>query len=592
MTGWWRAGRRGMGFAAGVSILVVAAAGVAVGSGWPSFKKKSDAPDAILYNGQITTMDDRRSTVEAIAVRDGTIIAVGRDKDVKKLAGRGTQMINLRDRRVLPGLIDATLHGIRTGYHCFERTVALDTTFSRSAALAEFRRIASQAPAGGWVFTTLGSWQVAQLDVPGMFTKAELDAAAPNNPVRVSASGFSGIQVNTRALQALDLGPGDPGVVLDASGQPTGQLTGAAQSAVMRAIGTELQQLSTEEQAECLETFMREVNRRGLTAWDDPGGNDPFDPAGTGLTVLRDNHGYQAVGRLRREERMSTRISFNLSCFGPDAEHSEPMPGGEPHTAIDCVNTHTFNALGRLGDDFLRLRGIGEDVMETTNTPDGPIYADPEYGEILEHLVKNDWPLEHHATAPSAQRAMVASWERANAIRPIADLRWFMLHPGSGPANPTQDIFDRLRALGAGIVLTDSGVRGGTSHPPYRRAYESGTQTCLGTDALNASPYPPFVNIWYTISGKTYVPGQAGVVPEQRLTRMEALEMATRKCGWFLELEDKIGSLEVGKYADLIVLGRDYFKVPTDDIRTLTSMLTMVDGKAVYGEGEYRRYEE
>jgi predicted amidohydrolase YtcJ len=590
MRGW--VGRRGALVAAGACALVVAAAGVAIGSGWPSFQKLSDSPDVILYNGQITTMDDRRSTIEAIAVRDGTIIATGRDKDVKKLAGRRTEMINLRDRRVLPGLVDATLHGIRTGYHCFDRTVALDTVFSRSRALAEFRRIASQTPAGKWVFTTLGSWQVAQLDVPGMFTKAELDAVAPNHPVRVSASGFSGIQVNTRALQTLGLGPGSPGVVLDASGQPTGQLTGAAQSAVMRAIGTELQQLSTAEQADCLASFMREMNRRGLTAWDDPGGNDPFDPAGTGLTVLRDNHGYQAVNRLHREGEMTTRISFNLSCFGPDAMHEDDPPGEPPHGAMECVETHTFNALGLLGDDMLRLRGIGEDVMETTNTPDGPIYADPEYGEILEHLATNDWPLEHHATAPSAQRAMVESWERVNQIRPIADLRWFMLHPGSGPTNPTQEIFDRLRALGAGIVLTDSGVRGGTSHPPYRRAYESGTETCLGTDALNASPYPPFVNIWYTVSGKTYVPGQPGVVPEQRLTRLQALEMSTRRCGWFLDQEDEIGSLEVGNHADLIVLDRDYFKVPVDDIRTLTSVLTMVDGDVVYGDGEYRRLDD
>jgi predicted amidohydrolase YtcJ len=174
-----------------------------------------------------------------------------------------------------------------------------------------------------------------------------------------------------------------------------------------------------------------------------------------------------------------------------------------------------------------------------------------------------------------------------STIRPIADLRWFMLHPGSGPANPTQEIFDRLRALGAGIVLTDSGVRGGASHPPYRRAYESGTETCLGTDALNASPYPPFLNLWYTISGKTQLPGQPGVVPEQRLTRMQALEMATRKCGWFMDLEDEIGSLKVGKRADLIVLDRDYFRVPVDDIRTLTSVLTVVDGEIVYADGQF-----
>jgi hypothetical protein len=119
------------------------------------------------------------------------------------------------------------------------------------------------------------------------------------------------------------------------------------------------------------------------------------------------------------------------------------------------------------------------------------------------------------------------------------------------------------------------------------RTYESGTETWLGTDALNASPYPPFLTLWYTISGKTQLPGQPGVAPEQRLTRMEALEMATRKCGWFMDLEEKIGALEVGKRADLIVLDRDYFKVPVDDIRTLTSVLTVVDGDIVHADGKF-----
>jgi len=553
-----------------VALAVFTGTAGAASSGVPAVVKQGDGPDLVLYNGQISTVDVDDSTVEAIAIRDGKILATGRSGPVRALAKEGTQVINLNGRRVLPGLIDATLHGIRTGYHCFTRSVRHDTTFSRSRALAEYARVAAQNPPGTWLFTTTGSWQVVQLDVPGMFTKAELDAVAPNHPVFVQAAGFSGVQVNTRALQALGLGPGSPGVVLDATGQPTGQLLAQASGTASRAIGTQLQQMSTAEQADCLAAFMREQNRRGLTAWDDAGGNDPFDPAGSGITVLRDNHGYQAVNRLRREGRMTTRVTFNLSCFGPDA-------------GIDCVRAHTFNALGRVGDDMLRLRGVGEDVMTLT----GGIYADPEYAEILRHLATNDWPFQHHASAPITQLSMVESWERANQVRPIAGLRWFMLHPGQGPADPTQEIFDRLRALGAGIVLTNSAARGGTSHPPYRRAYESGTQTCLGTDALNASTYAPFVNIWYTVSGKTYIPGQQGVVPEQRLTRLEALHMATRKCGWFMDLEHKIGSLEVGKYADLIVLSADYFTVPEDDIRMLTSVLTIVNGRIVYADSEY-----
>jgi cytosine/adenosine deaminase-related metal-dependent hydrolase len=213
------------------------------------------------------------------------------------------------------------------------------------------------------------------------------------------------------------------------------------------------------------------------------------------------------------------------------------------------------------------------------------VYADPLYGEILTHLASNDWGFQHHASQPITQQEMVRSWQRVHAVHPIDDLRWRMLHPGGGPEHPNDFVFTSLRELGAGIVLTNSGMRSGAS-PPYRRAYGSGTQTCLGTDALNASGYAPFPNLWFTISGKTYS-GAPGVVSEQRLTRQQALEMATRKCGWFLQLEDKIGTLEVGKYADLIVLSDDFFTVPEDDIRTLTSVLTIVDGRIVYADAEY-----
>jgi predicted amidohydrolase YtcJ len=521
-------------------------------------------------------MDDRRSTTEAIAIRDGTIVALGRDKDVKKLAGRGTEMINLRDRRVLPGLIDATLHGIRTGYHCFSRTVALDTTFSRSQALAEFRRVAGQTPSGAWVFTTLGSWQVAQLDVPGMFTKAELDAAVPNHPVRVSASGFSGIQVNTNALQTLDLGPGEPGVVLDAAGQPTGQLTGAANSLAIRTIGAELFDLTFDEQEACTRDFIRELNRRGLTAWDDPGGNNPFSPTGIPDAILRDDHGYQAVNRLHRKGELNARIRFNFSCFGTII-------------GMPCVKESTTNAISEVGDDNLRIGGVGEEVLALQ--PDGT-YPEAEYMEILRFLAQNEWSFEHHATAGTTQHSMLDMWDEVNQEFPITDLRWRMLHPGDGPAEPNDETLSHLKELGAGIIPTDTLAKGGTGHPPFRRIYESGTEACLGTDALNVSPYPPFVNLWYTVSGKTYVPGQEGVVPEQRLTRLEALRMATERCDWFISLDDKVGTLEVGKLADLIVLNRDYFTVPEDDIRTLTSQLTLVDGEIVFADGEFARLDD
>jgi predicted amidohydrolase YtcJ len=552
-------GHRALALAVAACALSAAFAQSAAGA------RDASPPDTIFYNGKITTVDAANRTVQALAVRDGKILARGNNLAVLSLARRATQLVNLRGRRMLPGLIDGTLHGIRTGYHCHTRAVRHDVTFSRAAALAEYTRIAARVPAGLWIFTSSGSFHVNQLDQPGMFTRSELDSAAPNHPVFVQASGFSGVQTNTRGLQHLGFSAGSPGVVLDSSGQPTGQLTGSAAQAASRSVGTQLEMLTIDQQMTCLEDFIKEVNRLGLTAWDDPEGNDPFDPTGQGRPVMRDGHGHQAVNELHRQGRLNVRIAFSKNCFGPDI-------------GLPCVLENTKSHLSKIGDDMLRFAGIGEEVMNTS----GGVYPDPEYSDIVRHLACNRWGFQHHASAPTTQQRMVDQWLAVHATCPIDDLEWRMLHPGGGPDNPNDVVLSKLRSMNAGVVPTDSGIRGGTAHPPYKRIYDSGTHACAGTDALNASPFPPFPNLWYMVSGKTYLAGSPGVAPDQRLTREEALRMATSKCAWFMDLEGKIGVLAPGRYADLIVLSADYFTVPEDEIRSLTSVFTMVGGRTVY----------
>ena len=553
-----------------LALAALAVAAVVGATGIPVSKqvRAANAPDLILYNGVISTMDAKSSTVRAIAIRDGVIIATDdQNGRIKALADEGTTVVNLNGRRVLPGLIDGTLHGVRNSYHCFSQAVRHELNDTRSAALAAYAARGAELPDDTWVFTT-GGWNVNQLDVPGMFTKAELDAALPANPAMVQGSGFSGMQVNTRALQLLGLGPGSPGVELDASGQPTGRLTQPASGMVNRAIGTQLETNSIDRQADCLAEFMRAANRAGLTAWDDPGGNDPFDPQGRAIEALREGHGFQAVNELHRQGRMTARVGLHLTSFG----------------GLETVLRDTRHAFSLIGDDVLMIGGPGEEIMPAV----GGVYPLPEYQEIVNHLARNRWNFQHHASLGITQRTMLDAWEQANAIHPIADLNWVMLHPHDGPENPTAETLARIKALGAGIVPTDSNVQGaGDEHPPYRRIYESGARACLGTDAMNAGPYAPFIDIWYAISGKTLEPGATGVLPEQRLTREQALRMATASCASIVDLEGKVGTLQAGRYADLIVLSKDYFKVPEDEIRKLTSVLTVVDGEIVYADAEF-----
>jgi predicted amidohydrolase YtcJ len=551
-----------------VAALVTTAAVSASGPTVNKQIRQANAPDLILYNGVITTVDDKNSTMKAVAIRDGKIIAIDDQSGrIKALADDGTEVVNLNGRRVLPGLIDGTLHGVRNGYHCFSQAVRHELNYTRSGALAAYAARGAELADDTWIFTTAG-WNVNQLDMPGMFTKAELDAALPRNPVMVQGNGFAGMQVNTRALQLLGLGPGSPGVEVDANGQPTGRLTQPAGGMVNRAIGTQLETNSIDRQADCLAEFMRAANRAGLTAWDDPGGNDPFDPQGRAIEALREGHGFQAIDELHRQGRMTARVVLHLTSFG----------------GLVTVQRDTRHAFSLIGDDMLRIGGPGEEIMFAV----GGVYPLPEYQEIVNHLARNRWNFQHHASLGITQRTMLDAWEQANAVHPIADLNWTMLHPHDGPENPTAETLARIKALGAGIVPTDSNVQGaGDEHPPYRRIYESAARSCLGTDAMNAGPYAPFIDIWYTVSGKTLQPGATGVLPEHRLTREQALRMATSNCASILDLEGKVGTLEPGKYGDLIVLDRDYFKVPVDDIKGLTSVLTVVNGEIVYGDAEF-----
>jgi predicted amidohydrolase YtcJ len=183
--------------------------------------------------------------------------------------------------------------------------------------------------------------------------------------------------------------------------------------------------------------------------------------------------------------------------------------------------------------------------------------------------------------------AILDAWEKANELYPIAKLHWSIAHPGEDNVGPTAETLARAERLGIGMTPSVTGALGRGFAPPYRRILGSGTRMCLATDAMNVSPYPPFINLWWAVSGKSLDPAVPGVPEDQRLTRGEALRAATVDCAWNLDQEGRLGSIEPGKHADLIVLSDDYFAVPTDKIRDIRSVLTVVGGRVVYGSGGY-----
>ncbi len=535
--------------------LVIAAAVSASGPTVNQQIRVANAPDLILYNGVISTLDGSNSTVKAIAIRDGKIIATDdQNGRIKALADKGTKVVDLKGRRVLPGLIDGHLHGMREGYHCWTQVVRLDLVTSRSTALAMYAAKAAELPDGKWIWTTQGGWSLPQLDNPTLFTFAELSAAAPANPLWIQGGGFAGARVNQAALTAVGLGPGSPGVVLDANGVPTGQITAPATTLINQAILAQLDAIGVDGEAKCLSDFIREANSRGLTAWKDAGGNDA--PWGTGGAINDKLHVEEGAMQLYRDGGLNARIAFNA------------MSGYD----INRVIPETQNALGFLGDDMFKYLGPGEDVMAT----------DPQYADVMRWSASKRLSVETHVGNIDA---ILSGFEAADQVYDVGKLKWRIAHPGNG--QPSDEQLARAKALGIGWALTIAPVQDGGTGPRFKTTKENSAQMCLMTDAMNVAPWPPFLSLFFVTTGQTLLPGDEGVPPEERLTRLEALRSYTSDCAWFLDLDDKVGTLETGKYADLIVLDKDYFTVPDSEIWKIQSLLTVVDGRIVYGAGEY-----
>jgi predicted amidohydrolase YtcJ len=546
-----------VGFVAAIALTAMLASALSSAAGPPKPKRTDGTADMILYNGRITTEDPSNPEVQAIAIRDGDVVATGDSGSIRRLADpKATTLVDLHGRRVIPGMIDSHIHALRMGYHCWTQDVRLDLVTSRAQALQMYKDKADALPDGRWIWTESGGWSLAQLDTPTIFTFDELTAAAPHNPVWITGGGVTGPRVNQAALDALGLSAGSPGVELGADGRPTGRLTGAASAAASAAIIAQLDAMTIDDTAACLGDFVKDANMRGLTAWADAVGNTA--PWGTDGSI-NSSWADEALEQLYRDGNLHARVAYHemSNAYGV---------GALPHSLASLEN-----AVGFVGDDWVRYLGPGEDFMATQGA---------DYVTYAKFAAQKRLSVETHVGGSVDN--ILSGMEAANALYPVGTLKWRIAHPSA----LTQSQLDRAKALGVGWALTFSSVRTGGVQAPYRDVMNNSAHMCLGTDAFNVAAWAPFQMIWMVVTGHTLLPGVAGVPAEQRLTRAEALQHYTADCAWFIDQDGRLGSLQPGYHADLSVLSADYFKVPDDQIKDLTSVLTVVGGDVAYSSGE------
>jgi len=521
--------------------------------------------DTILTNGKIITVDQQFSIQEAVAVRDGKILSVGKTADIRKFAGPNTRLIDLQGRTVIPGLIDSHLHGIRAALS-FSTEVNWIGAASLDDALGRITQASRTMKPGAWLIVA-GGWNVQQFKERRLPTQAELVTAAPNNPVYVQL-GYSWVMMNPAGYKSMNISseadlPAGATFEKGPDGKPGGAIRGS-QNAIV-ALFDKLPKPSPDQQIDGTKKFFQELNRLAITGFVDPGGNNLFPTD------------YPAVFDVWRKGQMAVRVAFALNGQTPGSEFE------------DYQNLTRLLPMG-FGDDMLKFNGIGERITWEMNNNEKPTPAQKErYYQIIKWAAEQGMSLTMHWNRDASVDELLSLFEKLNAEAPITGLRWSIAHLNDA----SEKTLRRMKALGVGWTVQDAmyfdgeqflrqnGAEAARRVPPVNTAKKIGVNVGAGTDAHRVASYNPFTALQWFLDGKT-VGGTAIRGPEETPSRGDALRLYTMGSAWFSHDEKTRGSLEVGKFADLAILSKDYMTVPVEEIGSIQSLLTMVGGKIVY----------
>ena len=537
-------------------------------------------PELILHRGQFATLDRGQPHASAVAIAGGRFMAVGNDADIMALAGTNTRVVDLKGRRVLPGLIDNHLHIIRGGLN-YNLELRWDGVRSLSDAMSMLRQQVAITPAPQWV-RVVGGFTEHQFAEKRLPTIDELNAVAPDTPVYLLHL-YDRALLNAAALRAVGYTrdtPEPPGgqVVRDSDGNPTGLLLAKPNASILYATLGRGPKLPFDYQLNSTRHFMRELNRLGVTGAIDAGGGSQNYP-----------EDYAVIQQLADEGQLTIRLAYNLFTQKPKAEKDD---------FLHWTRTSKY----KQGDDYFRHNGAGEMLVFSAADfedfrqprPDMPAEMEGDLEGVVRVLAENRWPWRMHATYDETISRALDVFERVNQDIPLEGLNWFFDHAET----ISEQSIDRIAALGGGIAVQHRmayqgeyfveryGMGAAEATPPVAKILEKGVRVSAGTDATRVASYNPWVSLAWLITGRSV--GGLRLYPQRNcLDRETALRMWTQNVTWFSNEVGKKGQIKVGQFADLVVPDRDFFACAESEIADTTSELTMVGGKIVYAAGMF-----
>lgn len=566
-------------------------------------------PDLVLHNGCIYTVDAADSVAEALAIRGGEILAVGRSRDILEMCGRSTRVIDLRGRAVVPGFVDAHPHlddvGLRMVLPSFDNPKSIDEVLGVVKAEVARRK------AGEWIVFNPLAGEPEAFSYPKVFgeggwpTRHDLDKVSPDNPVYIQpqlmlAPGAA--IANSAALRAAGLdrdATAPEGVVIgrDADGELTGVFLDYNFPKVMpdtfggfhpgRAFFPMIPAISEETVYRGIETAMAAFNRAGVTAIYE-GHGIPKGPQRVYLDLW---------ARRKLTVRTYFVISYPVVIYNDAAARDRLIAETALYAGDDGFGDDLLK-FGGLGFSFDSATAIGASLMRqpylgARGYPWTGIQltSDENFRDILFRAARAGLRLQVQCAGGGAIDKVLGMFSEIDRETPIRDRRFVIEHCQF----PSAENMALCRELGiiptsttnflwnyGSVYLRSFGEKMAADAIPFRTWLDAGVLVAQSTDGR---PYDPIFSFWQMLARRDGVTGHAFGLPGQKLTRNEALRLYTYNAARAAFWEHRIGSLEAGKLADLVVLSDDIMTMPEDGIREARVLATLLGGDVVHDTG-------
>jgi predicted amidohydrolase YtcJ len=583
----------------------------------------SFAADTILYNGKIVTVDESFSITEAVAIADGRIIQVGSSGEVRMLAGPATRLIDLKGKTVLPGFIDTHPHMIHVGSSGL--AVALNDVNSVAEIKLQIAERVAKTRKGLWIFTTsIGDPRKIRMLPDALQEKRwpnrfDLDEVAPENPVYIPTpwGGPKPSILNSQALELLGINKQTPeqdkGIEIykdKNTGEPTGLIMGLHANnwnPYFSKISRFSPRYPIPRLADGVERQVQNFNSRGLTAVYE--------------SHFLTESNVSTIQYLLDRDRLNIRMKLSLELTGAEWKSSKfiddwlkILKGKE-----DDPTAGTRGGRRLAGTDLVTIaKGERVQMLGATLSSDGPI----SFGKAMMHVsywdmnglpastslplsveqittiamiaakygVRMSFPVGGDRMADTVLEAL----EAVNEIYPLSGKHWLIVHT---PYLTTERL-QRISNLGLELtansnseyklsrslyqqIFKDQADEMAAINTPWRWILDEGIVAAQSTDSVFADP---MFTLWQALKRSTEQPGESLMTASKKISREEGIRLQTINGAKILLWDDEIGSIEAGKYADMVILDTDILTCPLDDIKETVVLATLLGGALVHGD--------